>query len=265
MHPKIHPTAIISKGAKIADSVEIGPYSIIGNEVEIASGTIIKSHVVIEGITKIGENNVIFPFASIGQIPQDFKYNQERSQTIIGNNNNIREHATIHPGTADGGMITSIGNNCLLMIGTHVAHDCKVGNNVIMANNATMAGHVTIEDHAIIGGMSAIHQYTRIGKHAMIGGMSGVEHDVIPYGMVMGERAFLAGLNLVGMKRRGFSRDEIHGVRNFFKKLFEEDSGQNFSDKADKLASEFSQTSVRDIVEFIKGDSARAFCQPKKL
>lgn len=263
MLKKIHPTAVVSAQAKIADNVEIGPYSIIGDDVVIGEGTVIKSHVVIEGDTQIGKNNVIFPFASIGLAPQDLKFRGEKAKVVIGDNNKIREHVTIHLGTQDGTMITKVGSNCLLMVGVHVAHDCVVGNNVIMANNATLAGHVEVGDHVVIGGLSAVHQFVRIGAGAMIGGMSGVENDVIPNGLVMGERASLAGLNLVGLKRRGISREEIHALRHFFKQLF---SGQKteFSARAENLAKNFESRVVQEVIAFIKSDSNRSFCQPKK-
>jgi len=259
---KIHQTAIVSSKAKIGANVEIGPFSIVGDNVEIGDDCVIKSHAVIEGFTKIGKKNTIFPFASIGLVPQDLKYAGEDTQTVIGDNNKIREHATIHAGTITGAGKTTIGSNCLLMVGVHIAHDCVVGDGVILANNATLAGHVEVGDNAVIGGMSAIHQFVRIGKSAMIGGMSGVESDVIPYGVVMGERAWLAGLNLVGMRRRNLEREEIHALRNFFKKLFVAENG-NFIARVDALAGEFNQKTVKEVVNFIKSHSSRSFCQPR--
>ena len=256
--------AIVSPSAQIGDNVEIGAYSIIGDEVKIGEGTIIKSHVVIDGDTIIGKNNTIFPFATIGLAPQDLKFKGEKSRVVIGDNNNIREHVTIHLGTQDGAMLTSIGSNCLFMVGVHIAHDCIVGNRVILANNATLAGHVELGDHVIIGGLSALHQFVRVGHGAMIGGMSGVEHDVIPYGMVMGERASLAGLNLVGMRRGGVAREDIHALRNFFKKLFSQENS-NFSKRVEELAKDFPSKTVQDVAGFVKSESARSFCQPKNL
>ena len=264
MTKKIHSSAIVSEKAQLGNNVEIGAYSIIGEFVKIGDNTIVKSHVVIDGDTEIGKNNIIFPFATIGLVPQDLKFKGEKSKVVIGDNNQIREHVTIHLGTQDGNMVTKIGSNCLLMVGVHVAHDCVVGNNVILANNATLAGHVEVEDHVIIGGLSAIRQFVRIGKHAMIGGMSGVENDVIPYGTVMGERAFLAGLNLVGMKRRGFSREDIHALRNFFKKLFSE-NGDNFTARVDQLSKEFKNQTVQDVALFVGSQKSRAFCQVKDI
>lgn len=259
---KIDKLAIVSTKAKLANDVEIGPFCVIGDDVEIGSGTILKSHIVIEGKTKIGKNNKIFPFTTIGLVPQDLKFSGEDAQVIIGDNNTIREHVTIHLGTKDGLMKTTIGDGCLLMVGSHIAHDCVVGNKVIMANNATLAGHVVIEDEVVIGGLSAIHQFCRIGKGAMIGGMSGVEGDVIPHGLVMGERAKLAGLNLVGMKRKGLSRDEINQLRSFYKEL-KIDDGKKFSQKVSDLAKTKNSKEIDNIVEFLNADSSRSFCHIK--
>ena len=262
----IHKTVIINDGAQIAKNVEIGAFCVIGSNVKIGEGTVIKSHVVIDGDTSIGKNNIIFPFATIGLIPQDLKFSGEKSQLIIGDNNMIREHVTIHLGTKDGGMITKIGNNCLLMVGVHIAHDCLIGNHVILANNATLAGHVQVGDNVVIGGLSAVHQFVRIGNGAMIGGMSGVESDVIPFGLVMGERAHLAGLNLVGMKRQNISRDEIHALRNFYKLVFENDGDANFLNRATKIAQDFSQNStIKMVMNFVNSETSRSFCQPKNL
>ncbi len=261
---KIHPTAIIEDGAKIGNNVEIGAYSVIGKDVTIGDNTIVKPHVVIEGITTIGKNNTIFQFASIGAVPQDLKFKGEKSRTIIGDNNSIREFVTVHAGTETGIMETKIGNSCLVMAYCHIAHDVIVGNNVILANNATLAGHVIIEDNVVIGGLSAIHQFVRIGRGAMIGGMSGVESDVIPYGTVMGERANLAGLNLVGLKRSNLDKAEINTLRAFYKKLFDENSTKNFIQRADELVDEYKDSKlVSEVLKFIKSESSRSFCQPK--
>ena len=263
MTNQIHPTAIIEPGAEIGNNVAIGPYSIIGKDVSIGDGSIIKSHVVIEGDTKIGKNNIIFQFASIGAIPQDLKFSGEVSKTIIGDNNKIREFVTIHSGTKGGNMETKIGNNCLLMAYCHIAHDCIVGNNVILANNATLGGHVTIDDAVVVGGLSAIHQFVRIGKGAMIGGMSGVESDVIPYGAVMGERANLSGLNLVGLKRQNIDKAEINSLRAFYKQLFSKDT-QSFNQKVNILELEYANISlVKEVINFLKSQSDRSFCHPK--
>lgn len=260
---KIHNTSIISDKAIIGENVEIGPYCIIGDKVDIGEGTILKSHIIIEGDTKIGKNNIIFPFASIGVDPQDLKFSGEQSKTIIGDNNKIREHVTIHKGTKDGAMVTKIGSNCLFMVGVHIAHDCIIGNNVIMANNATLAGHVEVGDGAVIGGLSAAHQFVRIGKGAMIGGMSGIENDVIPYGLVAGERAYLAGLNLVGLKRKKVAHDEIHELRAFYKEIFNED-GKSFLERVNDSYKYKNNSLINDLHEFLNQESSRSFCQPKK-
>ena len=258
----IHPTAIVEPGARVGNDVSIGPYSCIGPEVELGDGVVVMAHVVIGGRTAIGARTKIFPFASIGSAPQDLKYHGEPSRLVIGADTTIREHVTMNPGTEGGGMLTSVGDRCLFMVGSHVAHDCKVGNNVIMANNATLAGHVQIGDHAILGGLSAVHQFVRIGQHAMIGGMSGVEHDVIPYGSVMGDRARLAGLNVVGLKRRNFSRDEIHALRSAYRMIFAAEG--TMAERIEDAAEMFKETpAVMDIVEFIRADSSRSVCQPR--
>ena len=206
----VHPTAVVSSQANIGNDVRIGPYCVIGPESVIGDGVFLHSHVVIDGQTVVGEGTNIYPFASIGLPPQDLKYKGEDSSLIIGARNQIREHVTMNPGTEGGGMKTIIGDDCLFMIGSHVAHDCIIGNHVILANNATLGGHVQVGDFAIIGGLSGIHQFVRIGAHAMVGGMSGVEQDLIPYGSAMGERAKLRGLNLIGLQRRDFSREDIN-------------------------------------------------------
>ena len=259
----IHKSSIISKETKLGSNVKIGPYCMLGPKVQVGNNVKIYSHVNLDGYTIIGSDTQIFPFASIGTVPQDLKYKGEKSKLLIGSNNIIREYVTMNPGTKGGGLITKIGNNCLFMIGSHVAHDCFIGNNVIMANNATLAGHVCIDDFAILGGLSAVHQFVRIGKHAMVGGMSGVENDVIPYGSVMGDRAFLSGLNIIGLKRRGFSRNEIQDLRTVFRLIFSiegtinerlKDAGKMY--KKNKV--------VMEIVNFIKlKNSSRAICKPK--
>ena len=259
----IHPTAIIEKGAKIAADVVIGPYCVVGPEVSIGKGTELVSHVSVGGRTTIGENCKIYPFVSLGHPPQDLKYGGEKSELIIGNNNVIREHVTMNPGTAGGGMVTHVGHNCLFMVGAHVAHDCQVGDYVILANNATLAGHVQVGEHAIIGGLAAVHQFVRIGRHAIIGGMSGVEHDVIPFGSVIGERASLAGLNLVGLKRRGFDRDTIHALRGAYKQLFESGAG-TLNMRAATLDPEYTRNPVvAEVVAFVQEESKRQLCVPK--
>ena len=260
--PQIHPTAIVAPGAALADDVAIGPYCVVGSQVRLGAGVVLRSHVVVDGRTSIGEGTRIFPFASIGLDPQDLKYKGEASSLEIGRNNTIREYVTMNPGTEGGGMVTRVGDNGLFMVGVHIAHDCRIGNQVIMANNATLGGHVVIEDYAFLGGLSAVHQFVRIGRHAMIGGMSGVERDVIPYGQVMGDRARLTGLNIIGMQRRGFSRDDIQGLRHAYQCLFAPDGTLN--DRINEMADRFGEIApVADILAFIRADSSRAICQPK--
>ncbi len=260
---KIHPTAIIEKGARIASDVEIGAFCVIGSNVTLAAGVRLFTHVSIGGNTQVDEGTQIFPFASLGYAPQDLKYKGEASTLFIGKQNVIREHVTMNPGTQGGGMETRVGDNCLFMVGAHVAHDCHVGNYVIMANNATLGGHVTLEDYAIIGGLAAVHQFVRIGKHAIVGGMSGVEHDVIPYGSVIGDRGALAGLNLVGLKRRGFDRETIHALRNAYKMLFEAENGTLFERTA-KVQETFQKFSpVQEIIDFMEEKGLRSLCVPR--
>ncbi len=257
----IHPTAIIDPAAKIGEDVSIGPYSVIGPGVTLGNGVELMSHVVVAGDTSVGAETRIFPFSSIGHQPQDLKYKGEVSSLRIGERNVVREHVTMNPGTEGGGLLTTIGDDCLFMVGAHVAHDCQLGNNVILVNNATLAGHVIVEDWAIIGGLSAVHQFARVGKHAMIGGMSGVEHDVIPYGTVTGNRARLEGLNIVGLKRRGFSRDMIHEIRKAYRMIFAEEG--TMAERLQDVIEDFSDNEpVMEIVNFIQSDSSRRICQP---
>jgi UDP-N-acetylglucosamine acyltransferase len=262
MGHSIHPTAIIEKGAVLAEGVQVGPYCIVGPQVKLGTGVVLRSHVVIDGDTEVGEGTEIYPFASIGLPPQDKKFKGEVSRLVIGKRNTIREHVTINPGTAGGGLLTQIGDDCLIMVGAHVAHDCMVGNHVILVNNAILAGHVSVGDHAIVGGHSAVHQFVRIGRHAMIGGMSGVDNDVIPYGTVMGDRAHLAGLNLVGLERRGFNKEQIRALRNAYRMLFAPEG--TFSERLDGVAESFGESDVvTEIVGFIRDKSSRALCQPR--
>jgi len=257
----IHQTAVIYDNAKIGENIKIGPYSIVGPDVELADGVVLDSHVVVNGHTKIGANTKIFPYASIGSPPQDMKYKGEPSRLVIGCNNIIRENVTMNPGTEGGGMLTEIGNNCLFMVGSHVAHDCMIGDHVVLVNNATLGGHVTLDEWVIIGGLSAVHQFARVGRHAMVGGMTGVEYDVIPYGSVTGNRARLQGLNIVGLKRRGFDRDQIHELRNAYRLLFAPEG--TMAERLDDVAKLFSENElIMEIVRFIRADSSRAICQP---
>lgn len=259
----IHPTALIAEGAVIGKDVEIGPYCVIGPQVRIGSSVKLHAHVVLEGITSIGEGTEIFPFAVIGSRTQDKKYDGEPAELVIGRNNVIREHVTMNPGTKGGGMRTVVGDGGLFMVGSHVAHDCRVGNNVIMANNATLGGHVHVGDHAVIGGLAAVHQFVRIGAHAIIGGMSGVESDVIPFGRVKGERAFLAGLNLIGLERHGFSKEEIKTLQKAFNRLF--DNEGTLEQRIETVASEFSGDGlVMDVVRFAREKTRFPLCQPPR-
>ena len=255
----IHKTAIIDPKAKISSNVEIGPYCVIGPDVEIGENTIIQSHVNIYCNAVIGKKNKIYPFVSINE-PQDLKYSGERTNLIIGDNNKIREYVTINPGTEGGGGKTVIGNNCLLMISSHIAHDCKVGNNVIIANNVPLGGHVIIEDNVIIGGNSAVQQFTRIGKMAMIGGMTGVLNDVIPYGLSTGNRNLLNGLNLIGLRRAKFDNKDILGLSEAYKVIF---ATKNINENISKLNGSFEENPlVKNVIDFITKDKKRSICTP---
>ena len=255
----IHSTAIIDPKAKISENVHIGPYCVIGPNVEINENTEIQSHVNISGHTKIGKGNKIYPFVSIND-PQDLKYNGEPTNLTIGDNNKIREHVTINPGTVGGGGKTIIGNNCLFMVSSHVAHDCQLGNNIIIANNVAIAGHAIIDDHVIIGGNSAVQQFTRIGKMAMIGGMTGVLHDVIPYGLSTGNRNSLQGLNLIGLRRSKFDNKDILGLSDAYKEIF---ATKNLTENLSKLNGSFKDNPlVKDVIEFITKDKKRSICTP---
>lgn len=263
MPSQIHPTAIIYDGAVIGDNVEVGPYCIVGENVSLADNVTLRSHVHIEGLTSVGEGTQIFPFASLGTPPQDLKFAGEKTKLIIGKNNTIREHVTMNPGTKHGAMETVIGDNCLFMMAAHVAHDCVVGNNVIMANNATIAGHVVVGNFVVIGGLSGVHQFARIGDHAIIGGMSGVENDVIPYGRVKGERASLAGLNLIGLERRGFEKAEIRQLQRAFNQLFGDEG--TLEQRLDVVSTDFSDDKlIMSIVDFARAKSNFPLCQPLK-
>lgn len=258
----IHATAIINPNATMGKDISIGPYCIVGQDVHLGDGVRLHSHVVIDGRTTIGTETEIYPFSSIGLPPQDLKYKGEDSELIIGARNTIREYVTMNPGTADGGMRTIIGDDCLFMASTHVAHDCIVGNHVIMANNATIAGHVEVGDFAIIGGLSAVHQFVKIGKHAIIGGMSGVENNVIPYGSVVGDRARLSGLNIVGLRRRAFLKEDIKNLRTAYRMLFAEEG--TLAERTEDVAKMFvNNTAVMDIIGFMRAESSRGLTQPR--
>ena len=256
----IHKTAIVDIKAKISGNAIIGPYSIIGPNVQIGEGTEIQSHVNITGNTVIGNKTKIFPFASIGTNPQDLKYKGEQTKLEIGSNNIIREHVTINTGTNGGGGITKIGDNNLIMIGAHIAHDCIVGNNVVIANSAAIAGHAEISDDVIIGGNCGIQQFTRIGKMAMIGGMSGVSRDVIPYGLSFGNRNYLEGINIVGLRRKKVSNKEILALSEAYKEIFKTKS---LHENLIKLSENLKEnTYVREVVDFINHDKKRPICTP---
>jgi UDP-N-acetylglucosamine acyltransferase len=256
----IDKTAIINQNAKVHSSVKIGPFTVIGPNVEIDENVVIHSHVNISGNTKIGKGNVFYPFASIGNDPQDLKYNGEDTSLIIGDNNKFREYVTVNPGTIGGGGITKIGNNCLFMISSHVAHDCNVGNNVIIANNVPLGGHVTLEDNVVIGGNAAVQQFTRIGQMAMIGGMTGVLHDVIPYGLSTGNRNSLQGLNLIGLRRAKFENKDILGLSEAYKEIF---ATKNINENISKLNGSFQENPlVKNVIDFITKDKKRSICTP---
>ena len=255
----IDKTAIINKNAKVHPSVRVGPYSIIGPQVEIGENTEIQSHVSITGNTKIGKGNKIYPFVSIND-PQDLKYDGEETSLVIGDNNKIREYVTINKGTNGGGGLTKIGNNCLFMVSSHIAHDCLVEDNVILANNVPLGGHAHIEKNVIIGGNSAVQQFTRVGKFAMIGGMCGVVRDVIPYGIAHGNRSILQGLNLIGLRRRNILNKDILTLSEAYKEIFK---NENLTENLKNLDSNFKTNDlVKDVVEFLEKDKKRPICTP---
>ena len=256
----IHKTALINPSAKISQNVKIGPYTIIGPNVQIDEETEIQSHVNISGNTKIGKNNKIYSFASLGNDPQDLKFKGEETKLEIGDNNKIREYVTINPGTQGGGGITKVGNNCLFMVSSHIAHDCFVGNNVILANNVPLGGHAHVDDNVIIGGNSAVQQFTRVGKSAMIGGMCGVVRDVIPFGIAHGNRSVLQGLNLIGLRRKNIPNKEIMTLSDAYKEIFK---NQNLTENLNNLSNELrSNELVSEVVRFIEKDKKRPICTP---
>jgi len=257
----VHPSAVIEKGAQIDSSATVGPLCVVGPQVVLGAGVVLKSHVVVTGETTVGEGTVIFPFAVIGEIPQDLKFKGEASRLDIGKRNRIREHVTMNCGTEGGGGITRVGDDNLFMAGCHIAHDAIVGNNVVVVNNAAVAGHCVIEDEVIIGGLSGIHQWVRIGRGAIIGAVTMVTNDVIPYGLVQAPRGHLDGLNLVGLKRRGVARSDITALRAAFQMLAQGEG--TFHDRAERLGAETESEYVREIVEFVLADSGRHFLTPK--
>ncbi len=257
----IHPSAIIERGAELGPDCHIGPFCHVGADVRLGAGVRLHSHVAVTGDTVIGDETEIWPFASVGSQPQDLKFAGEKTRLVIGARNMIRESVSINPGTAGGGGLTHIGDDCLFMLGTHVGHDCRVGNRVVVANHASLAGHVDVGDGAIIGGLAGIHQFVRIGEGAIIGALSMVVADVIPFGSVSGERPKLAGLNLIGLKRRGLARDEIAALRAAYKVLF---SGEGtLRARAEAMIEDADSMLVREVLSFVLSDSDRSFCTPK--
>lgn len=262
MTTSIHPQAIVNPSAQIGEGTTIGPFCVIGPNVTIGQNCTLHSHVVIDCDVTIGNGNEVFPFVSMMK-PQDLKYNGEPTKIVIGSNNRIREYVTINPGTIGDNSLTQIGDGNLLMIGVHIAHDCMIGNNNVIANNATLAGHVHVGDNVVIGGLSAFHQFVNIGDHAMIGGMSAVENDVIPYGLVMGERAYLAGLNLVGLDRRGFEKSDIKLLTRVFKHIFEGETG-TFKERLQSAYDDHADNEVVSMMlDFAMKDRKRPLCQTK--
>jgi len=257
---QIHATAIVEAGAEIGPGATVGPFSIIGPAVTLGPRVEVKSHAVVTGLTEIGEETVIFPFANIGDVPQDLKYKGEETRLIVGRRNRIREGVTMNTGTEGGGGVTRVGDDCLFMMGAHVAHDAQVGDRVIMVNNAALAGHCVIGDDVIIGGLSGIHQWVRVGKGAIIGAVTMVTNDVIPFGLVQGPRGVLDGLNLVGLKRRGVAREDISALRAAFQALAQGEG--TFHERAQRLADEADSAYVREMVEFVLADSDRSFLTP---
>ena len=256
----IHNSSVIEKEAKIGRNVKVGPFCYVGSQVQISDGVELISNVHIEGNTQIGKGTKIFPFASIGTQPQDLKYKGESSSLEIGENNTIREYVTINPGTEGGGRKTIIGNNCLLMISSHIAHDCNIGNDVVIANNVPLGGHVTIEDSVVIGGNSAVQQFTRIGRLAMIGGMTGVLKDVIPFGLSFGNRNYLRGINLIGLKRKKYNNKTIMELDSAFKEIF---SSKNLHENLSKINGEYKDNDlVKEVINFITKDKKRPICTP---
>ena len=250
MSINIHPSAVVSESAILGENINIGPFCVVGPEVKLGSGTTLESHVVIEGETEIGENNYIYSFVSIGKAPQDLKYNNEKTRVVIGNNNKIREFVTIHRGTDDK-WETRIGNRCLIMAYVHIAHDCMVEDNCILANGATLAGHVYVEEYAVIGGLTPIHQFVRVGRHAMVGGASAVNQDVVPYTLAEGNKARAAYINITGLKRRGFTEEEIKNLRESYKIIFKR--GLKLEEALVQLKEKFpDDKNIDHIIAFIK-------------
>ncbi len=264
VHPEanVHPLSVVEPGAEIGPGAVVGPFCTVGAGVRLGAGVELVSHVAVAGLTEVGEGTRIWPFASIGHQPQDLKYRGEPTRLIIGARNMIREHVTMNPGTEGGGGVTRIGDDGLFMMSVHVGHDCRIGDGVILANNATLAGHVVLGDHVVMGGLSAVHQWCRIGTGAMVGGITGVEKDVIPFGLVTGDRAVLQGLNLVGLKRRGVGREALHDLRAAYRALFH--GPGTLVDRAVAVAAAYpGNPQVAEIAGFITAGSTRSFCTPE--
>ena len=258
----LHPTALVDAGARLGMAVEIGPYCIVGPGAVLGDRVRLLSHVVIEGVTEVGADTVVHAFANLGGPPQHLAHRGEPTRLVIGRRNTIREHVTMHAGTVLGGGVTQVGADSLFMVGSHVAHDCVVGNEVVFANNATLGGHVHVGDYVFMGGLSAVHQHTRVGHHAFIGGLAAVTKDVIPFGSVWGVYAHLEGLNLVGLKRRGFSREQVNDLRAAYRLLFAPEG--TFQERLEDVARVFSTSSeVSEMVNFIRADANRPICLPK--
>jgi UDP-N-acetylglucosamine acyltransferase len=257
----VHASAIVEPGARLGEGVRIGPFCLVGKDVTLADGVELMSHVVVTGRTAVGAGTRIFPFASIGHQPQDLKYKGEPSTLTVGSECIIREGVTLNPGTEGGGMHTEIGNRCAFLANSHVGHDCRVGDNVIFSNNVMLAGHVTVGDFAILGGGAAVIQFARVGAHSFLGGMSGLENDLIPYGMALGNRAHLSGLNIIGLQRRGFSREDIHALRRAYRLLFADEG--TLVERLDDVEKEFKgHPIVKEIVAFIRAGGKRSLCVP---
>jgi UDP-N-acetylglucosamine acyltransferase len=258
---EVHATAIVEEGARLGEGVRVGPFCIVGREVTLGDGVALESHVVVTGRTSIGPRTRAFPFASIGHQPQDLKYKGEPSTLAVGSECLIREGVTLNPGTEGGGMHTVIGDRCAFLANSHVGHDCRVGDNVILSNNVMLAGHVTVGDFAILGGGAAVIQFARVGAHSFLGRMSGLENDLIPYGMALGNRAHLSGLNIIGLQRRGFSREDIHALRRAYRALFADEG--TLLERLDDVEKEFDgHPIVAEIVAFIRAGGKRSLCVP---
>lgn len=259
---EIHSSAVVSPDARLGAGVKVGPFCVVEAGVELGDGVELVSHVVVAGRTTVGARTRIFPFASIGHQPQDLKFKGEPSTLTIGADCLIREGVTMNPGTEGGGMVTTVGDRCAFLANSHVGHDCRVGNNVVFSNNVMLAGHCTIGDFVIIGGGAAVIQFARVGTHAFIGGMSGLEHDLIPYGMAIGNRAYLSGLNLIGLQRRGFTRAQIHDLRRAYRLMFAQEG--TLLERVEDVAAEFKEHPiVIEIVEFIRQGGKRSLCTPQ--